>query len=276
MSSPTRKATPVKPMSRPSTRRASSRSSPIGGHDDRRDQRHHGQQQTGVELFSCVSACPSSNHGPLISTPCRPAAPSSGGTPEQRPPVQRDRQQQRGPDHGAAECDDHRIDVRVDGDLDQQVRHAPDQAHGREQHPASPRHRSLSSIDRSDHGQRRIGTVVPRTAAVAFALHNRTSDSHRASFRAGRRAIGKSFPCTATSARATDEWRGAHIPDEATAMAFVRALSGCWSADHDKRAAVRLRRTIWARLSVSSGKCVACEQTVFAGALVTSVTGELR
>ena len=68
MSKPTRQATPANPTSSPMIRRASNRSLPVAVRMTAAIIGTTASKRPAVELFSLVSACPSSNQGPLIST----------------------------------------------------------------------------------------------------------------------------------------------------------------------------------------------------------------
>ena len=68
MSKPTRQATPANPMTRPRIRRRSNRSWPVAVRMMAAIIGTTASSNPAVELFRVVSACPSRNHGPLIST----------------------------------------------------------------------------------------------------------------------------------------------------------------------------------------------------------------
>ena len=208
MSRPTRQATPAKPMSRPEDAPGVEPVVADHGEDHRRDQRHHGQQQAGRRTVQLGLRVPEQQ--PRAADLDERVDQQHLPSPEhrnQRPPVQGDRQQQQRRRSGCGRTRRPPDRRRVHGDLDQQVRHAPDQAHRAEQHPPASRHRSPSTPHRVHSSTDRGALRGPSPRARPGKL----SPAHRQPLPrdCGRGAYSRESFCPGSSSRAERSRRSA-------------------------------------------------------------------
>ena len=165
MCGPASTATPAMPTARPRIRLAPSRSPPVSRSSTAAMIGAAAIRRPVIELVRWRSASDSSHHAAMISKNAKPAnAFQWFRTMVTVLPRQGQRKQYRGADSDPGEHQ-HRNRHTLDGDLDQQVGDAPDDAHREEQDPSARAHAHTLRV-RTD-GRRRVYPGAARHVEIA-------------------------------------------------------------------------------------------------------------